>query len=973
MSKESRIMAEFRKVKEHIKFSLDNLRVKNAFHDFETICRYFSRKRLGLNILPATGPVSAGGDQGRDFETYTIIPEVQHIVGKDKPIVTKEAAFACTIRSDGLSTKIKSDVKTIIEQGRPIEIIYFFSVKDIDISKRHKLQKWAFDKYNIKLEIFDGEALSEELASNDLFWIAEEYLGIPADIFPEVDDIDYLKTKEKWKEREPKIPNYAELDEVKSLARRALFDKDFNQDLPFWSSKLEKFLDIDTASSGFRRKILYELVALRMRGMRDLRGREKYVSDYFNLCPSFNNQIEAQEACVVWSYAYGASIRGAGKFESDDLKRWREVIENYTEEELKKDYPKSIKAVLYELKGNLSIANPYQRNIDEGMEWWLRLASIIRETPLFPLERFSDLLTSIIDFVGDHPKFGELTSKIDKLLAKRVGGFAVAEKCRDRAIKYRKNGDPIKALQELHKAKINWFAQETLYGSLLSMMLISEIYFELGLIYAAKYYAMVIFFIASRSTEDKTKPFITRGLSKLSECEYANGEWAHFLEHTEFTLKLMGVYSKNLDDPVAGEIYEKQLFYAANVYTFTHILDKGEIFKYVQKRIAAWDIDELSNDLIPIAEESWSKASTDGLIHKIQSKFRGFPFNDVGLQKESKWEANGIKWRFVWGNDLQKNAKAEQLICLIQVLLAEIADKDLYLLKTDAEVRINFGDRFHIERQPSNNVSKWLVTLPLQSPQDRDKIQDHNSHTLGIAAAIVADLSLLPSENVISELKNLFKEGLTSKVFSGNSYEVVYMNATPRDLYKEMIALYQMDYLRSISFSPKIHKALSWKDSLLQEYDHKEELKRIRSRYERSMVPIRKTLQKLNKESSFKEAVGRLRGDNWKDWHILMALATIAVNYRVNKIGYSGLEKMNELFWEQLETEESEASISVPISEFHEKAIRNALSMTMLSTLKKLGLEPKTETPNMKAIQTFMGQRLNYWDNDIEHEDMFKI
>lgn len=966
-------MAEFRKVKQQIKYSLDNLRAKNAFHDFETICRHFSRKRLGLNIQPATGPVSAGGDQGRDFESYTIIHEVQNVVGKDKAVITKRAAFACTIQSDNLSTKIKNDVKTIIEKGRPIEIIYFFSVKDIDISKRHRLQKWAFDEYNIELEIFDGEALSEELASNDLFWIAEEYLDIPADIFPKVDDIDYLKIKEKWKEREPRIPNYSVLDEVRSLARRALFDKNFNQDLSFWLSKLEKFLDIDTASFEFRRKVLYELVAIRIRGMRDLRGREKYVSDYFNLCPGFNNQIEAQEACVVWIYAYSAFIRGAGKFESNDLKRWRKAIEDYAEEELKKDYSKPIKAVLYELKGHLSITNPYQVNIDEGMEWWLRLASIIEETPLFPLERFCDILTVVIDYIGDHPKFGELVDKTNKLLAKRVGGFALAEKCRDRAIKYKEKGDLIKALQELHKVKINWFAQETLYGSLLSMMLISEIYFELGLIYAAKYYAMVVSFIASGSTEDKMKPFIARGFSKLSECEYANGEWAHFLEHTELTLKSMAVYSKDLDDPVSREIYEKQLFYAANVYAFTYILDKSKIFKYVQRRIAAWDMDELRNDLIPLAKETWSKTSTDKLIQKIQSEFRGVPFNDVGLQRESKWEANGIKWRFVWENDLHKNAKAEQLICLIQILLAEIADKDLYLLETSAEVKIKYGDRFHIEHRQSNNISKWLVTLPLQSPRDRDEIKDYNSHTLGIAGAIIADLSLLPSTNVMSELKSLFKEGLTDKIFSGNSYEVVYVPVTRQDLYEEIIALNQIDYLSSIDFSPKTHKALLWKDSLLQEYDRKEVLSKIRSRYRRSIVPIKKTIQKLNKNTSFQEVVKRLRADKWKDWHILMALVTIAVNYRVNKIGYSNLEEMKELFSAQMEAEESEASIFVPLSEFNEKAIRSALSMTMLSTLKIFGLESKGETPNTQAIQTFLGRRLNYWDDDSKHEDMFKI
>jgi hypothetical protein len=63
-------MADHRALINQIRFSLDNLGVQNRHHDFEVIWRHFSRKRLGLNIMPATGPVSAGGDQGRDIETY---------------------------------------------------------------------------------------------------------------------------------------------------------------------------------------------------------------------------------------------------------------------------------------------------------------------------------------------------------------------------------------------------------------------------------------------------------------------------------------------------------------------------------------------------------------------------------------------------------------------------------------------------------------------------------------------------------------------------------------------------------------------------------------------------------------------------------------------------------------------------------------------------------------------------------------
>ena len=165
-------MSEIRALTQQIRYSLSNLSAQNRHHDFEAICRHFSRRRLGLNIIPATGPVSAGGDQGRDFETYEILPEI--VPKNDGKIISGTAAFACTIQKDDIPTKAKDDVKKIIEKGGKVDIIYFFSLENLVLSKRHELQKWAQDTYSVKLELFDGEFLAENLADKDLFWIAQE-------------------------------------------------------------------------------------------------------------------------------------------------------------------------------------------------------------------------------------------------------------------------------------------------------------------------------------------------------------------------------------------------------------------------------------------------------------------------------------------------------------------------------------------------------------------------------------------------------------------------------------------------------------------------------------------------------------------------------------------------------------------------------------------------------------------------------
>ena len=63
-------MANPSEVEAQVRFALAQLPAQNAHHDFEHICRHLTQQFICSNVLPATGPVSAGGDQGRDFETF---------------------------------------------------------------------------------------------------------------------------------------------------------------------------------------------------------------------------------------------------------------------------------------------------------------------------------------------------------------------------------------------------------------------------------------------------------------------------------------------------------------------------------------------------------------------------------------------------------------------------------------------------------------------------------------------------------------------------------------------------------------------------------------------------------------------------------------------------------------------------------------------------------------------------------------
>jgi hypothetical protein len=199
-------MATIDQVRAQIRFALEQLSARNGHHDFEHLCRHFARQRICSNILPATGPVSAGGDQSRDFETFQTYLASSPIaessfVGRatENPL-----AFCCSLQKS-IRPKIKADIETVARSGTKVEAVYYFCSEDVAVAQRHELQTWAHNEFNIRLEILDGQAISEQLSDPDIFWIAEEHLEIPREIYPDRPSPEkwYAERRSRWKVTSP--------------------------------------------------------------------------------------------------------------------------------------------------------------------------------------------------------------------------------------------------------------------------------------------------------------------------------------------------------------------------------------------------------------------------------------------------------------------------------------------------------------------------------------------------------------------------------------------------------------------------------------------------------------------------------------------------------------------------------------------------------------------------------------------------
>ncbi len=108
-------MSNLEQVKAQIRFGLSQLAETNSHHEFEHLCRHLTRARICSNIIPATGPVSNGGDQGRDFETFNTYINKDPSEGTSFTglISGKQIVFACSMQKENILNKINQTSKKL--------------------------------------------------------------------------------------------------------------------------------------------------------------------------------------------------------------------------------------------------------------------------------------------------------------------------------------------------------------------------------------------------------------------------------------------------------------------------------------------------------------------------------------------------------------------------------------------------------------------------------------------------------------------------------------------------------------------------------------------------------------------------------------------------------------------------------------------------------------------------------------------
>ena len=1003
-------------VTRQIRFALSDLPTQNAHHTFEHICRHLTEQFICSNVLPATGPVSAGGDQGRDFETFrSYLREELGPSGGFLGLVSDgPIAFICTTQADNIPTKLRSDIEKVCGFGSPVSAIRAFTLHSLPAGPRHRLQDQVRERWNVELEVHDAESIANLLSKPEGFWIAEQFLSMPAEVRPAQTptegglDEEYVQRRARWHNDLKPRPTIGDFISLRSGAREATFQEAARPDLPFWLGRLRDLLLHPSLPASIRQRARYELVVASLRGVGDMRPVDDVAREFLNDSLNETEPARLQDAAVLLQYGTGAAGHAVTTVGLNELHRWNSRITKrvqglladstghrraglldvlgllgmqraVSEEQLAEaraswdDAPRA-NAILPEssLPPGINLTEDDFIDLRSSVAAWTELAEALEDTPLFPVDRLSRLLGMFVPALIDMPEWRNLVDLLDQAVERTSGKSAVAARARDRAFALLKADRRIDALEEFHKVKLDWWSGDSVRGSLLAMLMQSKLYLELRLPLAAKSHALGAAFIAATHDDGEHADLVAQGLRMAASADMMSGAWCGATELHGRAIATQYAVSELRTEPETVDWFKEPDLHLTYITQCAGAIDEG-LLKSVQAITTSVDVQDVVEMVLSSAtptddERPWASFGAEDLT--------GPPFSDLGATRYIRFSALGTDWAVMAANDAETNRIAERFAAGAQVMLAALAREDLCLVPTQITVnlekkRSRSSATKAVESLPSNDGRSWIVRLTPFDDATGVSPEEFTSELVGVLTVILREASLLQDDDFTTAIERAFQHGLAHKLFPPRPYD---------ELAAAFAADEETQIRRGVWDTPwsaregyyEAHMELAWQDGPGPTYSEEKARDLLDTRYQNLARVLRKTIPKLKESSGFLRTVGRLRSEEgWLDWHILTAVLNLTMSYRfpLQPSEYPSETVVRQMNDAAYEPEPDDARV-VPAYRLTPRTLREARQRAMLSLVHIWGLTLHQRTPDFPAIERLLAARYGYWTDDAPHDDL---
>lgn len=1002
-----------------IRFALSELPARNGHHEFEEACRHLAHARIAVNILPATGPVSSGGDQGRDFETFhSYLAETLGDCGWFAgPVSSGSIVGLCTLQTGSVAGKVLNDVAKICRTGQAPERIYAFLGTEMPAGSRHELIKKAKERHQVELEVLDANAIVEQLADPDTYWIAVRYLSLPEQFAPQRPSGKgvglpqwYVDLRACWREPDSRSRSLADLIAIRDGLRRATFDPDARADLGFWLDLVRPLAE-QNADDDLLQRARYEMVVASIRGLGDLRAVDATVDAFLGTAVETSDPARLEDASIVLSYATTAAAIGHSDLDLDVLGEHRRVLRSQVVELLEDGPPPVRRSRLLQVAGHLALSPDGARlsrnsedrapnqvaildrrsepivpaavtamweiaDVDDALRYWTELAALIPDAPLFPVEDFAEIVQYLTPVLIDADGWEDLVTALDDAVARMAGGARAGEACRDRGIALRRAGRPLDALHEIHRAKLEWWTGDTLRGALLAMSLIAQLYRDLNLPMAAKQYALAVAGAAQSVGRDDVADLVPAGMLLASEISYGAGEWLAALEELEIGVIAMHALGQEQSPTVDG-LAQRAAFTGTMCLRGARELSPDLIgpVEDVLGRVDLLDgVSAALADAEPMTRDTWQDRCDRDLL--------GRPFDDAGERYSTRFAALGTQWTLSCSNRYTHVRATQRLAAALQVTLVELAVVDLCLMPTEIRVAVVASTTppastdARVVALPSNEGRMWQIELrEYVTPAGPEEPDETERELLATITAFLLDVSLLPFNDYMAAIERAFQRGLAHKLVAGRPYDELAEIVQP-DRFASTARQSYRPPLDGDRPPPAEHLDLAWQSGPGPGFSHEKAEKMAANRYEKITSLLSNTLSRLAAVPQFQRLVETLRSEGWLDWHILVGVYNIAANYRLDEADLNTYEVISTAAGQRAARELTETSAidegaPIPLDRFDEDAVRTGRRQGIVPLVMHWSLQSRQRTPDYPAVERVLAARYGYWSIDTDHSSPF--
>lgn len=467
---------------------------------FAQLAERLIHRRKYANIVPATEP-SAGGDDGQDARTHKVFldSDGRFRLYSSPPTASPRLIFAFGISPDW-KTKLHKDVNKIVNNQLNAEGIVF--VTNQFIHPEHikiDAEREIHNMYGIPCEILDGQWILSQLYDYD-YSLAEELLGCPPENDPrlmemfqrifglkegglsedEAITLERLKNQVQYRNRYTDSPEHL-MQDLRRIGNILAPYEEYLEEAIKWYEEALPVLDnltllpegIELLYAYFKAllklpygpqkilKLLPRFIDLIFRS--EIRGIYYYISIWLDyLHPYFHGQLEYENLYTETS------------------KRIRNIDRSRL----------GVLSQLYLDEVNLYLDLHFDQWTIVSLEAWVEKVNTFLLTAsslqAFPLHRIAGSLGALAPKLLNITGYSDCFELALKFEGEQEGGFHQAITLRNRALAHEKAGQINTAIVVGTRSKLLWFNEKSMRGYLLTSLVLSVWYRQIGYIQAAE-------------------------------------------------------------------------------------------------------------------------------------------------------------------------------------------------------------------------------------------------------------------------------------------------------------------------------------------------------------------------------------------------------------------------------------------------------------------------------------------------------